>query len=245
MPGTVEQREQAKREIKVRNQKDLFELPPELQTLGNTVKIFNVGPMKHQRSMGSYGQWLIHSCEPGQSHSIATEVPYVTNDPVHIDMNQMAYRHDSGRRLAFDILGVGQFHTPGEDLTKWGVFVADGEEPTEVELKRARAKLNKTYDYLISEADAYWNQGPSEYKNVTEMHRMAARERGQVNKPWARAVIETTKCPACASQLDPSAAICGVCKTVIDKEKVIALRVPGYEYLWRPKKEAIIQQAGE
>lgn len=236
MPGTVEQREQARREIRARNQKDVFELPPELQVLGLSVKIFNVGPMKHQRSMGSYGQWLIHACEPGRPYSIATEVPYITNDPVHIDMSQMAYRHDSGRKLAMDILGVGQFHTPGEDLSKWGVFVAETDEPTEIELRRAHAKLNKTYDYLIEEADAYWNQGPSEYKNVTDMHRMAARERGQMNKPWARGVVEMTSCPICFAQINPEAAICNGCRTVIDEQRVIQAKVPGYEYLWRPRK---------
>src|SRR4249920_1241945 len=130
MPGTIEQREQAKREIRARNQKDIFELPQELKVIGSTVKIFNVGPDRHLRSMGSYGQWTIHACEDGQPHSIATEVPYITNDPVHIDMFQMAHRHDSGRKVAADIIGVGPFHTPGEDLTQWGVFIAEGDEPT-------------------------------------------------------------------------------------------------------------------
>ena len=232
MPGTVEQREQAKRELREKNRKDIFELPPELSTMGKPIKIFNVGPMRHQRSMGSYGQCTIHPCEEGQPHSIATEVPYITNDPVHLDMFQMAHRHDSGRKLALDILGVGQFHTPSENIEMWGVFVAEGDEPTEEELKKARARLNRTYDQLMAEADNYWNQGPSEYKNVTEMHRLAAKARGQMNKPWARGVVEQTKCTICATQIDPGAAICPACKTVIDPKKVKAARVPGYEYLW-------------
>lgn len=239
MPGTIEQREQAVRELRAKNKKDIFELPPELQIMGNPVRIFNVGPFRHQRSMGSYGQWTIHACPDGESYSQPTEVPYITNDPVHIDMSQMAHRHDSGRKVAWDILGVGPFHTPGEDLTIWGVFVADGMEPTDEEIHKAKAKLNKTYDDLINEADSYWNQGPSEYKNVTELHRMAAKKRSQMNKPWARGVVEQVGCPICAQAISPAAAICPFCKTVIDEKRVVAARVPGYEHLWKKSDEDI------
>ena len=238
MPGTIEQREQAKREIKARNQKDIFELPPELQVIGKTVKIFNVGPMRHPRSMGSYGQWTIHACEEGKPYSEPTEVPYITNDPVHIDMFQMAHRHDSGRKVALDILGVGPFHTPGEDLTKWGVFIAESDEPTAAELAAAHKKLNKTYDQLIHEADGYWNQGPSEYKNVTEMHRHAATARGQKDKPWARGIQEMKICDICGSAVAPTAAICPTCRNVIDEKRVIDARLRGYEHLWKKTKVA-------
>jgi hypothetical protein len=232
MPGTIEQREQAARELREKNKKDIFELPEELSTMGKPIMIFNIGPFRHQRSMGSYGQWTIHPCEAGQVYSKPTEVPYITNDPIHLDMFQMAHRHDSGRKLAADILGLGQFHTASESLEKWGVFIAAGTEPTEEELKAARMRLNRTWDALIMEADSYWNQGPGEYKNVTDMHRMAAKARGQMNKPWARGVVEMMKCHICASQVDPAAAICPHCKTVINEAKVIQARVPGYEYLW-------------
>lgn len=239
MPGTVEQREQALRELRSKNSKDIFELPPELKIVGNPVLIFNVGPMRHQRSMGSYGQFTIQGCEEGMPYSRPTEIPYITNDPVHVDMFQMAHRHDSGRKLANDICGVGQFHTPGEDLTQWGVFVAAGQEPTEDELKNARRKLMRTYDALINEADGYWNQGPSEYRNVTEMHRMAARVRGQRDKPWARGVQEMAVCNICGSQISPTAAICPTCKNVIDEERVIKARLRGYEHLWKKAKTEV------
>lgn len=234
MPGTIDQREQAQRELRTKNKKDIFELPTELQAAGKPVLIFNVGPMRHQRSMGSYGQFTIHACPEDKPFSKATEIPYITNDPVHIDMNQMAHRHDSGRKLALDILGVGQFHTKSEDLTVWGVFVAAGEIPTEDELKKANKKLDRTWDELIREADAYWNQGPSHYVNITDLHRTAAAKRGQ-DKPWARGIEVLSKCPICSTALDPDAALCAACKTVIHKERVIAARVPGYEYLWEPK----------
>lgn len=233
MAGTPEQREQAVKELRSKNMKDVFELPLELRILGKPVLIFNVGPMRFQRSMGSYGQWTIHPCDEGQPYSRPTEVPYITNDPVHVDMFQMAHRHDSGRKLANDVIGVGQFHTPSEDLSHWGVFVAEGDIPTEEELKKARKTLNKTYDRLIAEADTYWNQGPSEYKNVTDIHRLAAKTRGQKNKPWAREVDELAACNICGSQLSPSAAICPVCKNVIDEDRVIKARLKGYEHLWR------------
>lgn len=243
MPGTVEQREQAVRELRTKNMKDVFELPPELQVIGRPVKIFNVGPMRHQRSMGSYGQFTIQPCEEGLSYSPATEVPYITNDPVHVDMFQMAHRHDSGRKLANDIVGVGQFHTPSEDLTKWGVFVAAGEEPTQEEIRAATKKLMKTYDFLINEADQYYNQGPSEYKNVTEIHRLAAKVRGQKDKPWARGVQEMSVCDICGSGVSPTAAICPTCKNVIDEERVIKARLRGYEHLWKKKSSEPVELA--
>lgn len=238
MPGTIEQREQAARELRTKNMKDVFELPEELRLIGNPVRIFNVAPFRHIRNMGSYGQWTIHPCEPGEPHSISTNVPYITNDPVHIDMNQMAHRHDSGKKLALDIIGVGQFHTPGEDLTKWGVFVAEGELPTAQELKKANQKFNKTCDELIREADTYWNQGPQHYVNITDMHRMAAFHRGQKEKPWARDIEVKSNCSMCGEQISPIAAICPHCKNVIDEARVIAAKLPGYEHLWKKKPQA-------
>ena len=237
MPGTVEQREQAVREIKARNQKDIFELPEELKILGKPVKIFNIGPFRHQRSMGSYGQFTIPACPEGAEVSEGLEIPYITNDPVHIDMFQMAHRHDSGRKLAMDILGVGQFHTPEEDLTKWGCFVAKGEEPTEKELDMARAKLNRTWDQLITEADNFYNQGPQAYSNIVEMHRVAAKARGQKDKPWARGIEQLSNCGICGSQVSPKAAICPTCKNVLDEERVIAAKLRGYEHLWKKPVE--------
>lgn len=239
MAGTAEQREQAQRELREKNRKDVFELPPELASLGKPIKIFNIGPMRHQRSMGSYGQWTIHACEEGKPYSVPTLVPFITNDPVHLDMFQMAHRHDSGKKLAQDILGIGQFHTRGEDLTLWGVFIAEGDEPTEQEIKAAKIKLNKTYDALIAEADIFWNQGPADHKNIVDMHRLAAKARGQMGKPWASGVVEMVKCHICASSIDPAAAICPQCKSVINQEKVIAARVPGYEYLWAETEEEV------
>lgn len=237
MPGTIEQREQAVRELRTKNTKDVFALPPELQMAGSPVLIFNVGPFTHRKSMGSYGQWTIAACEEGQLHSKATEVPYITNDPVHIDMNQMAHRHDSGRKLALDILGVGQFHTPSEDLTQWGVFVAAGDEPTDQELRKANSKFDKACDALIREADSYWNQGPANYVNITDMHRLAAKRRKQKDKPWARGIEVMANCTMCGEGISPNAAICAHCKNVIDEKRVIAAKLPGYEHLWKKTKE--------
>lgn len=238
MPGTIEQREQAVRELKSKNKKDIFELPPELQVLGKSVKIYNIGPWRHQRSMGSYGQFTIHACEEGKPYSEPTEVPYITNDPVHIDMFQMAHRHDSGRKLASDIVGIGQFHTVSENLTQWGVFVSADDVPSEDELAKARRALNRTFDRLIGEADGYWNQGPSEYRNVTDMHRMAAKARGVQDKPWARGVQEMKACDICGSPVSPIAAVCPTCKNVLDEERVIKARLRGYEHLWKKPKNA-------
>lgn len=272
MPGTVEQREQAVRELKTKNRKDIFELPDELKIAGEPVRIFNVGPFRHQKSLGSYGQWTIQACEPGFkfvigqnedpdsletawdqipiergeiAYSRPTEVPYITNDPIHVDMFQMAHRHDSGRKLAADILGVGQFHTPSEDLRKWGCFISAGPEPSHEELRIALAALNRTYDALIMEADGYWNSGPNMYENITDMHRNAARERRQMGKPWARAVVENKPCPICASGISPEAAVCPHCKTVIDEAKVIKMKVPGYEHLWDKRKKNKAEEKDE
>jgi hypothetical protein len=240
MPGTIEQREQAKAEIKAKNYKDIFALPPELQVLGNPIKIYNVGPFRHQRSMGSYGQWTIAACPDGEDYSIATEVPYITNDPVHIDMFQMAHRHDSGRKLATDILGLGQFHAPEEDLTKWGCFIAKGDTPTIKEIADAKAKLYRTYEWLITEADSYYNQGPQAYQNISDMHRLAAKVLGQKDKPWARGVEQMANCGICGSQVSPKAIVCPVCKNAINEEEVIAKKVRGFEHLWKkPKPETI------
>lgn len=233
--GTIADREQAKAELKTKNSKIIYNVPEELKDSGAPLLIFNVSPFPYPRSMGSYGQFLIQACKDGQKYSAPVTIPRVIYDMYHESMFKMIATPDSGKKLAQDIVGIGPYHAPGEDLTKWGVFLAAGEKPTEAELAEANRKFDRTCDFLITEADGYWNQGPSEYRNVSDMHRFAAKRRGQTDKPWAREVQQLKSCPVCGNQIVPEAALCTHCKAVFNEAVVIANKVPGYEHLWAPK----------
>lgn len=236
MPATVADRQQAERELRTKNQKIVYNVPEELRDTGPSVYIFSVSPFSYQRSMGSYGQHLIPACPEGEEYSEPLVIDRVIYDMYHEGMFKMIATPDSGKKLALDIVGIGPYHSPAEDLTKWGVFVAAGEKPTKTELADARKKLDRTWDFLITEADAYWNQGPSEYRNVSDLHRRAAKMRGQTDKPWAREVQQMKSCSVCGNQLSPGAALCTHCKTVFNEAVVIANKVPGYEHLWGKDK---------
>lgn len=231
MPATVADRQQAERELRNKNQKILDMLPEELKDTGPPICIFNVSPKAYLRSMGSMGHYLIPACPDGAKHSAALKVPRILDDMRSDGMFKLVAVPVSGKAVVNDIVGIGEFHSPGEDLTKWGVFVAAGQTPTDKELAEANRKLNQTWDYLITEADNYWKQGPQAHENVSDLHRLAAEKRG-VDKEWAREVQPMKNCHVCGNRIMPTAAICTHCKTVLDEASVIANKVPGYEHLW-------------
>jgi hypothetical protein len=237
MPATVADRQQAEQELRSKNQKIVYNVPEELKDTGKPIYIFNLSPKSYQRSMGSYGQFLIPACSEGRKYSEALIIPRVVYDMYHEGMFKMIATPDSGRKLAMDILGFGAYHAPDEDLRKWGVFIAESEKPSEAELKEAQGKLDRTWDRLIQEADNLWASGPSHYKNVTDepLYRTAALARGQMDKEWVKGSVPKRDCPTCGNQIAKSAAFCIHCRTIFDESRVIANKVPGYEHLWGKK----------
>lgn len=94
----------------------------------NTIYIFNVGPYKHTIMHPLVGRLVIPACEEGQEYSapatIRGMVPYAVMTEMGEAGRKGELRHESGRMVALDLLGLGPYRHPDSDLTRWGVFIA-------------------------------------------------------------------------------------------------------------------------
>jgi len=238
--GTVEQAKQAARELAEKNSKNVFKLPPELLVAGKPIKIYNVSNQKWEISTGGTGQFLIKACLPGQQFSEPLEIPFVLYEGLMIDMEHIEFRPMLGATFAQSVVGFGPHRHPTEDLRKFGVFIAAGDEPTAEEIAEARRNLRERMMELKLQGDGFYGDGPGEYKNITKQHRDAVDwliaegvDLGEV--PWHKTLKTMAECPVCFNPVDPRAiAHIGPtgCGGVINEAAVIKARLRGYEHLW-------------
>lgn len=227
--------EQVSREMAARNYKVIPVLPEELRVTGKPHCIFSVNPKAMQRAHWT-GIRTFHPCENGKAYGPALMIDYIVEEPIPVDINQMEYRPWSGKQVALDIIGQGSHHAPSEDLSPYGIFVAQGGEPTEAailmamengdtrkqdaiaadirsgqlptekEILDARSRLKQTHMSMIQDADDAFAQGPNHYINITAEHRALCKMYG-ISKPWLNASQEMKVCPACGLQVPREAMI--------------------------------------
>lgn len=247
---TKEQTATVERELAARNSKTVIRTSPHYQKAGK-VRIFNVGPWVWTQAMGGLGSFTVQAYDPKRPFTVKGESKgeksrtFECSEPLeiwrsfpegyHIDMNKMAEVETDGEELAKSIVGTGRFQAPGSSLLRFGVFIAADDLPTEEEIATANQRLREYRLALVAEASALHQQGPQAAENIADQHRAAAIATGNGKLPWVRGATEMATCPACMSALNPEAAICLGCKTVINEEKVKALKIPGYEHLWKPQ----------
>jgi hypothetical protein len=225
-------------ELSSKNDKIIIRTAGNHKQLG-TIKIFNVGPDTHTIGMGGLGTFTIPACEDGEPVSEPLELWRQFPEGYHLDMNKMAELVIDGREIAESIVGCGKFQTPSSDLRPKGVFIAAGDEPTRKEIDAAKAALRKYDLLLVEQANQFHQAGPNQWENIqTRTHRAAAIRTGNGDLPWVRGAVQMSKCNVCGSTLDPDAAICIGCKSVVPGKEdiVIKARVPGYEHLWTKPK---------
>jgi hypothetical protein len=208
MPATVTAKEAAdaiKAEQRERNSKKIESLPPQLQAIMNThelkpVRIFNVGHHRWTDRPGGDRYYVINACPSGERYSAPTLVPFVPIYHVAVEMNKMETRMEDCHAVANDIVGRGPFKPKSDDLTRFGVFIAAGETPTEEELAAANAAYEKSDLELIQLADSLANEGPQGLKSITGEMRDACRRRNVV-RDWAKAQKAGQQCPGCGEMV--------------------------------------------
>ena len=110
-----------------------------------------------------------------------------------------------------------------EDKTP-GLFFIPGKEVDAKEvkmkylfkLKDVETKQRNWYSALINHADSLWSRSNGNPLVIWELMRIAAKELGQLDKPWLANVLSLAKvkCFACGSLRDPEFPICPTCKTI-------------------------------
>jgi len=105
-----------------------------------------------------------------------------------------------------------------------GVFVCQGQTPTEAELAGAHAKLKRFYEGRLRIADESWER----FKNpifILDVDRRAARYLNKLEKPWLFDTQQETKCPACAENVRAEAVVCRHCGFTLNRKKALALGI--------------------
>jgi hypothetical protein len=204
---------------------------PESLLRGKTIKIFNIHDEAHIVALGSLGTYFVKPCQPGEPYSEPLEVKptYVDEYPVDMDMNgiKTAYNLVEGKDVAEEIVGTAPHKDSSANLTRYGVFIAAGDEPTMPELLKAKAALTKHMQSLVAQADQFAMQGPAEMKNISDSHRKAANFLNQ-KREWSVVSGQLDQCPACYESINPGSAVCKHCEAVLDDARAKQFRLGPY-----------------
>ena len=119
------------------------------------------------------------------------------------------------RDIAADL--AREINSDGGEASYFGVFVCEGSEPSEEELRAAHAQLDHFYRTLVASADRTWERTHNVIL-ISDLERRAARAL-RLEKEWSYEPSERVDCPACGEKLRPGVAVCRVCRAVLNREK--------------------------
>ncbi len=118
------------------------------------------------------------------------------------------------------------------DCADHGVFIAEGEEPTDEELREAARKLRQeAYPRWIEEADSIFAR-TGDRKEISLHARIAARELN-LRRDWALDLSELAPCVGCNTLVPAGTAKCAACGAILnwDKARSLGLVTPEqYEF---------------
>lgn len=212
-------------------------LPVYQLTYGNyTLPYCRPGYQTMREIGGAMESW---KCEPGQewaamkipaARGIIDRGPNPKQDRMEFVIHAREIALDLCRQCNSDIWGIGHtitglnaeaseasqemipnFEEVGEVVRGFaGVFLADGERPTEAELIEMRELLRLSDAALKEEGDKTWD----EFKKPAFMHegfKRAARRLG-VDAEWMYTIYNVPDCPHCGSKLKSAkASVCATC----------------------------------
>ncbi len=125
----------------------------------------------------------------------------------------------TAREVAEDL--ARQVNSDGGEESFFGVFVAEGDAPTDAELADARERLAAFYRRVVATADREWERSHS-YVFINDIARRAAKHLG-AEKDWFYQPREMMECPGCGEKIKPGVAVCRVCGAILDREKAAKL----------------------
>ena len=165
----------------------------------------------------SYGVFAVNACVPGEPYGL-TRVASRTSlmdlgDKRTLDVNITA------REVAEDL--CREINSDGGDDSFFGVFVIQGNRPTDKELAEARERLTAFYRRVVMAADREWERSHS-YLFINDVERRAARHLG-VDKEWHYQPHETMECPGCGEKIKPHVAVCKICGAILNRDKAAGL----------------------
>ena len=169
----------------------------------------------------TYGMYSIPACKKGQRYVALKIRPargtinFGAKRKMDYEITAEEIALDLARECNSEIWGIGADIT-GEindnEVVRGfaGVFVADGDEPSEEELEQAEALLRASDEVLVTRGHETWDQ----FHRPDAIHdgfKRAARRLG-VDADWLYAISQAPDCPHCGSKLKKATAtVCATC----------------------------------
>lgn len=202
------------------NRRRIAPIPKAVYQGKQKVHIFNVSWQSWERGLGSLGTYQIPACMENAEYSLGVEVPGVVLEYYDQGNSMLAWNAHEGRDVANEIVGIGRGE--GNDLSEWGVFVADGAAPTKEELRQARERLARKCADLVAQADRLALSGNKGLEQINHLHRRAAAHLKQ-RRAWAQLPEMMIECPGCGEPIPPRTVRHTACGAVIDRHRAWAL----------------------
>jgi hypothetical protein len=161
----------------------------------------------------THGTFVVAGREPGETYALTI----IGGRTGAIDLGDKRTLEFpiSAREIAEDL--AREINSDGGEGSYFGVFVCDGDEPSDAELLIARELLAAFYRNLVAAADKEWERSQN-VVFISDLQRRAAREL-KLEKEWSYEPQQRIDCPACGEKLKPGVAVCRVCGAVLDRAK--------------------------
>ena len=202
--------------------------PPELDIMREfkkqLVHIFNVGPWPHIIPCGSAGTFYIPSCPEDKAYIEMLTPLHVLEEELYPSRDKKEYKRlqDEGRKMAIEIIGEGRNQDRKQSKRHAGVFIAEGEKPTEKELREAHASLNVTCQQMVAYMDQLWERERKLAYDVFNGKTYGAAARvlkltGK-QKPWLSQgdPMDNIECPGCMTSVKAAAPKCHNCGAIVN-----------------------------
>jgi hypothetical protein len=184
----------------------------------------------------SYGVFAVNACVPGEPYGLTR----VASRTAQMDLGDKRTLdvHITAREVAEDL--CREINADGGDDSFFGVFVGQGDTPSDEELSAARERLTAFYRRVVMAADREWERSHS-YLFINDVERRAARHLG-VDKDWHYQPRETSECPGCGEKIKPNVAVCKTCGAILNHDKAAAL---GLVRAAEPVAAAVVAEAAK
>jgi hypothetical protein len=169
---------------------------------------------------------------PKKEYAAFRPIPGMILEPMPKDQDTCEWNmQDEGRYFAEQLLGVGIGHDVNSSWIRKGCFIAEGSDPTEQELAKAKIELVKFMEEQIRDADRAWDAGPQRAEAIIrpEIHHVCADWLNLRDRKWLRGTDPKMQkeCDGCGEIVNASAMTCKSCGYVLDPKKYEAAKKEG------------------
>lgn len=188
--------------------------------------IFNVGPLQHEFPPNNNGPRILEACPKGQAYGVPLIFRCIEIQPYDLadgGGNMANHEEESFEAAKMMIHEGGKLAIDTADLTWFGVFVTQNEEPTKKELAEATRKWNAMARLRYDRGAELKSQGANVQPGDRDIYNQAAEVCG-MPPLFGVADHKLDKCLFCKEPIVDGAILCKHCGSRQDSEEAKKLR---------------------